>query len=456
MKSRSSTAWILVTAALFAVATAQRIWNLACYKIGMGFDADGNWEYIASLIARWHLPSPDAGWSTAHPPLFYALSAAIGRLMGSAEMEPVARATIAVCGLLALASVASVTGYVRDLDAGRFGPRTAVAAFLLLFLPVHVYISAMLGEEMVATAFVTFALVGLARELSRAPGERSDLRRPALYGALAGLGLLAKMSAVLPIAAAAIVLLAEGPQRGWLRALRSSVAFGAAAAVVGGWFYVHNLATYGYLYPHRLPVHDVMLEMPPGSRTALDYVVFPPAAFGPTLASEPSIVHSVWGSVWISAWFDSHRGFVPLRPSKGLRLAAHLLLVLGLVPAAAFLAGAARGARRAVLERSGPDRLFLLTTVLVLAGFAVFTWRNPSFVTVKASYLLALGAPYGVYASEALQAWTRGSRARGVLLAGVFSAIAAVVLVTFSYDLHFQKQEFPGTRWQEHLPAPKT
>ncbi len=441
---------LLALALLLAAGTLLRVWNLLRYPVDMGFDAKGNWDYIAHLSAGWQLPAPGDGWSTAHPPLFYALGAALSRLLDGAGKDTIARVTVALCSLLGLAAIAAIAGYVRERSPGD-GRRALLAAALLLFLPVHVYMSTMLSEEILVTAFVSFALIGLARELARPAAERSDLLRPALLGAVAGLGLLTKLSAAMPIAACVLALFAEGPRRGWSRALRSSLAFGAAAALLGGWFYAHNLAVYGYLYPHGLPIHSEMFDMPPGSRTLIDYLRFPLAAFGAAQASDPPLLHSVWGSLWVSTWFDSHRHFLPLR-ATGLEGAARVLLVLGLVPAAAFVVGLARGARRALREGSGPDLLLVGTTALLLSGFVAFTWRNPWFTTIKGSFLLGLSAPYAIYTSETLHGWMRAGRWRMRTLAAALVLLSAASAATFSYHALFWKLDYPGTEWRSARP----
>jgi 4-amino-4-deoxy-L-arabinose transferase-like glycosyltransferase len=443
--------WTLALGALLSFGAAQRAWNLFRYPVDMGFDAQGNWAYVEMLLAGWRLPAPEAGWSTGHPPLFYALVAAIGGLLEDAGKDAIARSGVALCALLGLAAIAAVAVYVRRLEP-RSGRRALLAAALLLFLPVHVYMSTMLSEEMLVTALVTFALVGLARELGRPEAERSDTLRPALLGLVAGLGLLTKLSAAMPIAAGAAVLLAEGPRRGWSRALRATLAFGAAVTLAGGWFYLRNLALHGYLYPYGLPAHTVMFEMPPGSRTLLDYVRFPLASFGPALATDPPLLNSVWGTTWATIWFDAHRHFLPLR-APGLETAARVLLVLGLLPAVAFAVGLARGARRALRAGSGPDRLLVGTTVLLLAGFVAFTLRNPWFPTVKGSFLLGLCAPYAIYASETLHGWMRRDRRHARMIIGaVLGILFAMSTATFSYEAIFWKEDLPGLGWGSGRP----
>jgi 4-amino-4-deoxy-L-arabinose transferase-like glycosyltransferase len=440
---------VLGVAALLALGAAQRVWNVLHYPVFMGFDAQGNWAYIELLLQKWALPAPDAGWSTAHPPLFYALGAGLGRLTGASDAESVGRPLALLSAAVGLAAIAATAWLVRR-HAGGSVRRTVLAAALLVFLPVHVAMSTMLSEELLTSALVTFAVVGLAAETSRPEAQRGWLR-PALFGALAGLALLTKLSAAMAVGVGGLVLLAEAPRRGGARAVRTALAFGLAAALTGGWFYALNLVRHGYLYPHGLSAHAVMFEMPPGERGLGDYVRFPAAAFSAAQAAEPALLRSVWGATYASLWFDPHRHFLP-KQAPGLELAARVLLLTALVPTAAFAVGLLRGVRRAWRERSATDRLLAGLVVLMLGGYVAFTLRNPWFVTVKGSFLLGLATPFACYASEALEGWLAAGRMRALAIGAALLVLFATSLVTFTYQGLFEKWEPPGAEWRSVRP----
>jgi hypothetical protein len=89
---------------------------------------------------------------------------------------------------------------------------------------------------------------------------------------------------------------------------------------------------------------------------------------------------------------------------------------------------------------------------LLLAGFVAFTWRNPWFVTIKASFLLGLSAPYAIYASETLDGWMRAGRWRSRVLGSALALLCAASAVTFSYHAVFSKNDWPGTEWRKLRP----
>jgi hypothetical protein len=217
---------------------------------------------------------------------------------------------------------------------------------------------------------------------------------------------------------------------------------------VGGWFYARNKIVYGYLYAQDLPQHARMHTMPPGSRSVADYLRVPLATWTDPQMLNPDLLRSVWGSTWASLWFDAHRHFLP-RESAAVTRAGTGILLLALLPGAAFAVGLARGIRRA-LRAPGPDTALVLLVLFTLAGYALFTWRNPWFAAVKGSYLLGLSVPFGFYASEALDRWTAGRGARAIATWSALGALAVSVAAVFTFGDHlwsFEHLAYPGMRW---------
>jgi hypothetical protein len=439
-------AWAVAALALAAVGIAVRLNNALRYPIHGGFDATFNWEYIALLMQSWRLPAPDESWATAHPPLFYYVSAAIGRALGDFPMAITVRVVRLLSTAMGLVSVGITVALVRRVDP-RNRQRALIAGGLLLFLPVHIYTSAMLSEEILVSSLTSIAIVGVAWDVLHPTSLRVGMVRAAGLGFVAGLAFLTKLTGALAIAAAMGAYLIDGWQRrDWRPALRRAVVLGAVATAVGGWFYVRNWVQYGYLYPYGLEVHSMMFTMPPGFRNLSDYLWIPWATFfDPDLVS-PELLHSVWGSTYVTIWFDGHRHFLP-RSGVEVESVATAILLLGLVPTAAFALGLARGAGRLLKSVPGADAALLPLVALTLGAYAVFTWRNPWFVSVKGSFLLGLSVPFGYYASDVLAGWARNRRLRSAAVWASLGLLALVVTLTFSYHVLFWKTDYPGIEW---------
>ena len=150
-----------------------------------------------------------------------------------------------------LAAVVAVALVLR-VDPGNLR-RAFLAGLLLLFLPVQLYMSAMLNEELVAAGFISLALFGLVWELSRDAPPSHPLLSAAGIGLAGGLALLTKLSGALIICVSVATFAAVAWRRGALGAgvARITVA-GALALASGGWYFAHNWFVYGYLYPLSL------------------------------------------------------------------------------------------------------------------------------------------------------------------------------------------------------------
>jgi 4-amino-4-deoxy-L-arabinose transferase-like glycosyltransferase len=434
---------VLAAFVLLPLAVATRIHNALVFPPEWGFDASFHWEYIEALRQTWHLPAPDAGWSTSDPPLYFALAALLMRLVPAPGLVPWIN-TLTGLGIAALA--ARLTRRLAPADPAR----AWLAAGLVLYLPAHLQMSAMVNKEMLAAFFTALAIALVADPARAQEPPRAALRRALAAGVAAGLALLSKLSGALATPACAVAYALDA--RRVRAALARAALLCAVAAAVGGWFYARNRIEYGYFQPHGLAVHRLMFDMPPGKRHLGDYVRFPLATFTDPQVLDPDLLRSVWGTTYASVWFDAHRFFLPTH-SDAVRRLGTLTLLLALLPTAAFLAGLARGARRVASGESGADAALCALVVLTLAGYAYYSWRNPWFAVLKGSSLLGLCVPYGVYASEALCRWARRGPRTALAIGLALALLAACVTAGGSFHGLFVRTESPGIPWRGPLPS---
>jgi hypothetical protein len=436
------------TAALALVALGMRVHNALRYPADWGFDASFNWRYIYRLSQSWALPPPEAGWATSDPPLFFYLYGALFRGLDALRARDAAVFVLPLFTTLVGLGVVALAVALARRAAPADGLRAALAGLLLLYLPAHVQMSVMVNEEMLATLFTSIAVYALAVRDPVAP--RAQLGRAAAVGLAGGLAWLSKLSGALAVATAAATFAVEGRRAGGrARAAARCGCLLAVALASGGWFYLRTQLATGSAQPIGLPAHRSMLAMPPGQRSAGDYLRFPVATFRDPQLLDPDLLRSVWGSTFATVWFDGHRFFLP-RDSDAVRRLGGVTLALALLPTAAFASGLLRGARRVRQGRGGLDLPLLLLTGFSFAGYAFYTWRNPWFVVVKGTSLLGVSLPFAFYASESLARWLRGRGGR--VVGAALAALAVCVVVSGTFGLVFEKTEVSGLAWQALEP----
>jgi tetratricopeptide (TPR) repeat protein len=419
----------LAWAGALAVPAGVRLWNACAGPLMWGYDAWGHVAYVLFIDRFRGLPWPDQGWSYFHPPLHYLL----GWLLAQPRDADVLARGLAILGSLASLATAGLAALATRL-ASPDRPLLAPLAFAAVaLLPVHLYLSPMPGNELTLTLIASAALLVFAANECR---ERPRLALDAVAGLLAGLALLTKFSGLLPVVTAVAALAARvAIERGGVRraAARAGVIAGVALAVAGP-YYQRNLAAFGT--PFKLSrdfplVAQVEAEQTPGVRRPADYLRLPLAVFTDPRPQAPAMQGSVWGTVYAAVWADVFRESDVERATVE-HASAGFLTALGLLPTALFVAGAGlaigdvrRGRRRGVYVP------LLAHAAVVVASFAVFAWRVPIWSALKASYLLGLSLPYGVFlarAAERLGGAPRGVRAAvaaWLAAAGLAAAVAA-------------------------------
>ena len=75
-----------------------------------------------------------------------------------------------------------------------------------------------------------------------------------------------------------------------------------------------------------------MFQYPPGERQFADYLRFPFATFTEPSVLSPDLLRSIWGSTYISVWFDGHRHFLPTRDDAVNRAGTVILLLMVVIP----------------------------------------------------------------------------------------------------------------------------
>jgi tetratricopeptide (TPR) repeat protein len=424
---------ILAWSVAIAAAVGVRLWNALAGPLMWGYDAWGHVAYALFLDLYRGLPWADQGWSYFHPPLHYALGWGLAQF-GRGEFL---MRGLAVLGGAASLATAFLAGWlVRQVSPER--PALALVGFAAVaFLPVHLFVGGMPGNEMTLTLLCAASLcVFIANDRRPAPTWQGD----AAAGALAGLALLTKFSGLLPLlTVCATLALRAGRARDGARGVGRALARGAlltgVALLIAAPYYARNVRHFGT--PFELSrgyplVAEVERDQRPGARGWLDYVRLPFGLLVDADPRAPHMLHSVWGTAYADAWADVFRES-DVERALASHASARAMVVAGLLPSALAAAGAVlalrdsrRGRRRAVYAT------LWVHAVVTLLAFALFSWRVPIWSALKASYLLGLSLPFGVFLARGVEAVAERSQP---LRVASFTALAAIAVASCAVGL---------------------
>jgi 4-amino-4-deoxy-L-arabinose transferase-like glycosyltransferase len=303
-----------------------------------------------------------------------------------------------------------------------------LAALLVACFPRFLHEAASVHNETLSTLLAHVALLLLATWAAGAPPRAG---RAALLGVVIGLSLLAKLTSLYLLPLVALVLLLpclrerRWPRRGeWLC---GALVLGLAAAV-SGWWYVHNVRTYGD--PFALgPQRELFWRMaiPEGGARAWITGHFLVAFLGSLLGN--------------FGWFA-----VATHPAAAL---CGVLLLL-IAAAGWLLWRAGRGPRGDIAP--GAARMLRLALLLVLAQFFVYNLR----VTGPDSRYVfgALGPLALLVAAGLLCAWRAAAARRGALLGALLVAtlpLGSAALLIFQARPALAARDAPSDRFHASL-----
>ncbi|RIL02766.1 MAG: hypothetical protein DCC71_16070 [Proteobacteria bacterium] len=357
-----------------------------------GFDASNHLVYVDLLRRTRAVPLPTDGWSTYHPPLYYALVAALQESVGAAGVRAREIASKLPSFAAGLALVWTTFGLARALLPRR--PELVATAVLFAgVLPLSVYTAAYLSNEPLHAALFALATLLCVRALLR---PRVRVADAAGVGAAVGLALLAKVTALVVAAAAPAFLLARAVQRDGVRPLRLGalgLAYAAPIAALSGWFYARNVRLYGTPLAGNWDLPELPWWSQPGFHTPAYYAGFGESLRRPVLAGFHSFADALYSSFWGDGWIAGRASaafpteiwswdFMAI--GYWLALPASVALLWGLARAWRLAFAHGEGSRRAAWS-------FLLALGGAL-GFAMIalTLELPYFGQAKAPYLLGL------------------------------------------------------------------
>jgi len=416
--SPSALRWLLLGA--WAVLAANNITKVPYH---VGFDVNGHLEYMLFIIRNKSVPLASDGWAMFQSPLYHLVSSplylVLSKLFSSVRVVEALRIVPLFCGAM---QVQLCYLAVREMFPKREDLQI-LGTLLGGLLPMNLYMSQNLGNEPLV-GILCSAVIVVTLKLQRDPAGRWSNRTFILLGALLGLALLAKLTALLlylPVALA--VTHAAFSRHGSAKetaaaAAKASTGILSVAFAVCGWYYVRNWMLLGKPFIggwDRARGYEWWQE--PGYRTLEQFTSFGEALTRPIYSALYGLWDGIYSTLWLDGFLSSQVELISFPPwNLEIMLSSAWL---SLLPTAALLIGAVTIAIRPLrAARSGElFALICLGTYLLAAAYLML--RIPSFSTIKATYTMGVLPCYAIIAAVGFRPLLRRQLGRAVVNGGM-------------------------------------
>lgn len=380
-----------------------------------GYDRDGHMEYLDWILSHGTLPYATDGWQMYQPPLYYLLAAgpyaALGATWG------IALPNIALAVSFLAAGAFAIGRFVSHRVA-----TWSVGVAILGTTPMAFYVFAYPTNENMCTLVAGLVLLALGGLRGR---RIESWPRAAGVGALLGVALLSKATALLLVVPIGVVYLLRAlGRRRWMPLWRFAVAL-ASALAVSGWFFARTWLKLGKpIVGNWDPASGQEWWQMPGYRMAGSFLP------GFDVFSRPFYValDSVWSgflATWAGDLFAGGAPNVNNRPPWNYEMTPVSIALCVLVAGLAIV-GIASRVRWRSLRMPRRDAALLALLVVTVLTLVWMTLTVPAYAQAKAFYGLVAIVPLAVFAARgARKVWGIALESpRGLVL---FAAPWAVV-----------------------------
>jgi len=399
---------------------------------------DDHWEPIEIMLMEGGLPKVEDCWECSQPPLFHLFGVLVFKAF--APLIHVPKNLYSMDMLKAIQTLSFVFGaltviagawLVRSFLSGTTAVIAGIA--LLALLPRHVYLSAMLANDTLATLLTTLSLLPV---ISTRGGKPPSGSRVALVGILAGLAALAKGTALCLVPALGMWLLwwwrEEGDTVGFMKRLAIlSVGF----MIGGGWHYLWRAVEYGNPFIKNMEVFTLIQEK---GYTGIESFWPRPLALLKVPLLDQVTAGSIPTQLYARTWFD----YEPWLSggAAGITTWARVAYLLGAVPSLLIVFGLFT-----MVKRSLGEPKYLVLFVLFLSSITLVVVHSMTYriySSMKATYVLpsmaAVVVAFGIGTSEILRIMPSGWRSviKGVLWLAAIGYVLQIVWIIVSVPGH--------------------
>lgn len=394
-------------------------WNNArLLPYHIGFDSPDHLAYVKYVQEHRALPLPTEGYEMYQPPLYYAIAAAALSVCGSSIDTH-----LSVFVLRLLNAIFGIAQFILVHLSLRllFPTRIALQWIGLLvaaFLPMHLYLSHYVTNEMLVATLITAALYFGLRLLG---SENPSMWQSVWVGLFMGAAMLTKATGILllPILVMAIATKPFGVQRVPIGiSLRNIGVMLAICFAVCGWHYMRIWLRFGIpLLGNWDVASGFAWWQEPGYHMAGDYFRFGRSLISPLFAGLAGFADGIYSTLWGDGLCGGVAGLDYRNPWNYQLMTAGYLLAL--FPTMIITCGVVVAVGRFVRKSSAEVVMMIGLATALLLGLVFMTLKVASYAQIKAFYELSILTPLCFFAALGWETLTRGRK----LLQLVFGTI---------------------------------
>lgn len=302
----------LIVASLLLL-TLLQIHNVLSFPVSRGFDAIDHAQYINFVKTKQAIPLASQGWEMYQPPAYYFL----------ASLFP----TIAAVQWLGLGA------WIIMIISAVVLSGSWLAAPLIGALPILIYLTPAIGNELFSAAIISVTLVYYLRG-----------KKPLVLGLLLSLAIISKATAWVLIIGIILDQIGNLKKIFWPFVIMF---------LAGSWFYIRNIVYFGNPFISPMDLARFHFWQEPGFR---DLRFFTDLSGFWHLDLFRSQHYSLWAGTFFSWFYDGHNVIIPVQPFS---LAGAVLAIASLPLLVLAFKGSRQGMARK--EIPNPGGLFRVT-----------------------------------------------------------------------------------------------
>lgn len=279
-----------------------------CWKNPPGNAFDNHFEPVFKIMATNTIPSKEACWQCYQPPVFYWISAMIGKValaVGVTFFQLLKLFQFISC-FYGILTVGIIYLILRKLPLSDFS--RLIAFGTVCFLPRHIYMSAMNSNDTISYLFVALSIYLLLIAIER----KLSLKILLAVSIVISITLFTKYTSyvVLPIVVIVFAALFHKlPGTARKQVLVSFVLVLLIPITALSLYLISNIKIYNTPLPWNLKQLNTYLVQPHDD-PRLDLISFKPWETISTPIIVPGRMHSLWTLVYTGMWFDNEPKFL--------------------------------------------------------------------------------------------------------------------------------------------------